>query len=107
MMRGKALEAVGALGRKARDEEREQKSCPLHGWFNRILHWHKGLLLSGVKTLEGIPEVLRKGGDGHWLCKQLKSLCGKHRKAQGLNQPNTHFMKPNQSVPTVSLCFPG
>lgn len=77
------------MGRKARGEEREQKmSCPLCGWFNKILDWHKGLLLSGcpvwpTKPLKVIPEVLRKWGDGHWLCKQLRSLCGKHRKAQG------------------------
>ena len=58
------------------------------------------------KDLEGIPEVLRKRGEGLWLSRQLRPLCSEHRRARGAESPDIHFVKPKQCAPDVPPSFP-
>lgn len=50
------------------------------------------------KVLEGIPEAQRKRGEGLWLSRPLRSVCGEHRRARRDESPNIHFAKPKRAL---------
>lgn len=101
-------------GAKERQHEGTEIGCQVHylTGSNKTLGLHKCSLLARcpvwpIMTLEVIPEVLRKQGEGHWLSKQLRSLVANTGRLTGLNHPNMHFMRPSQRAPDVSPSFPG